>query len=506
MSIDQRDLYELVLNGEQELADQYDSLPPATSDIEIEVSGEEAQGGMMLDYSDQAIYLDPSFTYMNEEKIREMTEFGIKHLRWHPNHGLGFRTSKFQRRNIYGTKPVSDYEPVIMGEKTGAETEQAVHDIYTSAVQHFKQLFDTEFKPPRLVIDNDVKEYSDVRDEMVQVGYEVDAENNQIVLNNDITGDLHPQLLNEDFRYMIKRYHDLSAEQAVRQRVVPYAESLRPEADLQVEDVIFKELDGSTIGAYNPDQQRMKIDYSLLPNFNPFTGRFQNGDGESTLLHEGIHDLDFSVNQLSRDYLNAVSDTETDDPRNAVLEAPTTFEVFMAGWNNRPAAIEAFEKPLENREFFRDYPFEDMTSSEKDSISYPYNMGLITSLSIHKTMIEEHGVRQGTEITRDILYGNAWDLEHMGRSLESAFERRDVPNIPRHRRETSEIAEEGENKVIEEAERLIEELDEESLNELVRGRELVHEYEQRNTFSNPPETLDELDSIVYQLSRENERL
>lgn len=506
MSVDQRDLYEIVLEGEQELSDSYDSLPPATSDIHIEVSGEEAQGGVMIDYSEQAIYLDPSITYMNRERVETMTEFGIKHLRWHPNHGLAFRTPRFERRNFYGSESVSEYQPVIMGEEIDSEPEQAVHDIYRGAVQQFKNLFDTDFAPPDLIIDEDVMERSEVRDEMVPVGYEIDAENNQVVLNSEIIDDLHPQLLNEDFRYMIKRYHDLSAEQAVRQRVIPYAESLRPEAELQVGDVIFKDLDGSTIGAYNPEQQRMKIDYSLLPGFNPVTGRFTEGDGESTLLHEGVHDLDFSVNQLSRDYLSSVSDTDTDDPRNAVLEAPTTFEVFMAGWDNRPAAIEAFRDPLSNREFFRDYPAREMTSSENDSIAYPYNMGLITSLSIHEAMINDHGLEEGTDRTRDILYGNAWDLEHMGRALESAFERRDVPNIPLHRREVTEIVDEGEERMLEEAERLIEEIDGDSIDELVRGRELVHEYEQRNSFSNPPEMLDDLDRIVFQLSRRDERL
>ncbi len=506
MVMDNRDLYEIVLNKEDELAEQYDSLPPATSDIDVEVSGEKARGGVMLDHSDHTIYLDPSVTYMRTDHVEELADFGIKHLSWHPNHALGFRTERFNQRNFYGTDSVSEYQPMIMGEPVEASTEEAVRDIYSNAVDQFKHLFETDFETPMLRITDDVSEYSEWFDDEQQVGYEIDVENDMILLNQEIVGDLHPQLLNEDFRHMIKRYHDLSAEQAVENRFVPYVENLRPDGELEVEDVVFKDLSDNTRGAYNPGQQRMKLDYSLLPQFNPKTGRFEHPKGESTLLHEEVHDLDFTVNQNSRNYLNAVSETDTDDPRNAVLEAPTTFEVFMAGWNRRPEAVEAFKEPLENREFFRDYPATDMTSSDSKSIAYPYNMGLITALTLHETMMDQHGLEEGTETTRDILYGNAWDLEHMGRALESAFEQKEIPNIPRHLRETKEIADEGEEALLNEANRMLEETSSWDLEEAVRGRELVHAYERKHGFSDPPETMDELDRLVYQMERDSERL
>ncbi len=506
MVLEERDLYEIVLSKEDELAEQYDSMPPATSDIDVEISGEKARGGVMLDHSDLTIYLDPSVTYMKSDHVEDLAEFGIKHLSWHPNHALGFRTEKFSQRNFYGTETVGEYEPAIMGETVEASPEEAVRDIYSNAVDQFKHLFNTDFETPMLRITEDVSEYSEWFDDYQQVGYEIDVENDMILLNEEIVDDLHPHLLNEDFRYMIKRYHDLSAQQAVEKRFVPYVENLRPNGSVEVEDVVFKDLSDSTRGAYNPSQQRMKLDYSLLPQFNPKTGRFENPKGESTLLHEEIHDLDFSVNQSSRDYLSAVSETDTDDPRNAVLEAPTTFEVFMAGWNRRPEAVEAFKDPLDNRDFFRDYPATDMTNSDSKSIAYPYNMGLITALTLHESMMAKQGVEEGTETTRDILYSNKWDLEHMGRALESAFEERDVPNIPLHRRETHEIGEQGEEAVLEEAERLLENASDWTLEEVVRGREVIHEYKKRNGFDDPPETMDELDRIVYQMERDSEQL
>ncbi|MEF8880554.1 MAG: hypothetical protein V5A72_01850, partial [Candidatus Nanohaloarchaea archaeon] len=299
------------------------------------------------------------------------------------------------------------------------------------------------------------------------------------LLNNEIVGDLHPHLLNEYFRHMMKRYHDLSAEKGVRDRVIPYVETLRPEAELQVEDVVFDELSNSTIGRYNNKQERMILDYSLLSEFNPETGRFGSSQGTSTMVHEQVHDLDFSMNESSRNYLSAISGVDTDNPRNAVLEAPTTFEVFMAGWNTRPEAVEAFQNPMENREFFRDYPAEDMESSSRESIAYPYNMGLITSLSIHKEMMDQYGVVKGTEKTRDILYSNAWDLKDMGRALESSFEQRDVPNIPVQRRKAVEIANEGEEAILEEANHIMSKLEEVDLDEVVLGEELKHEYDER---------------------------
>lgn len=506
MALEDHDLYDIVFSKEEDLEEEYDSLPPATSDVDVEVSAEEARGGMVLDYSEHKIYIDPSVTHMGSDNFERIADLGIKHLNWHPNHGRGFRPDKLNRRSFYSTDQVSEYQPVVMGEEVEADTEQAVRDIYRNAVDQFKDIFDTEFSEPRILIEDDIQEYSEWFDEERQVGYEINQENDTIRLNEEIVGDLHPDLLNEDFRHMMKRYHDLSAEDAVRNRFVPYVENLRADSDLQVKDVVFKQLSNSTLGVYNPEQQRMKLDISLLPEFNPKTGRFESSKGESTLLHEEIHDLDFTVNQNSRNYLSAVSGTDTDDPRNAVLEAPTTFEVFMAGWENRPEAIEAFKEPLENLEFFRDYPAEDMTSSTSDSIAYPYNMGLITALSIHEIMMERRGVEDGTRTTRDILYGNAWDLKHMGRALETAFEERDVPNVPKHRREAQEIAELGEESIIQEADRMVNELDNWGMDEVVRGSELLHEYEERHSFAEAPELIKDLDRIVYQLKRESEKL
>ncbi|MFB6241229.1 MAG: hypothetical protein ABEJ36_00305, partial [Candidatus Nanosalina sp.] len=104
--------------------------------------------------------------------------------------------------------------------------------------------------------------------------------------------------------------------------------------------------------------------------------------------------------------------------------------------------------------------------------------------------------------TRDILYGNAWDLERMETALESAFESRDVPNIPRHNREVHQVLHQGEpRKPEEEAERLFQELREvdetrELLEKTVRGHALVNGYERIYGFSNPPEPLWDLDSEV----------
>jgi len=505
MSMESSDLYEMVIEAEQELSHQYDSLPAPTSDAEIELSAR-ANGGIMLDHEEQAVYIDPTVTYIGDDKVKELTEFGVKHLKWHPNHGLRFRNKEFNQRNFYGNDQVSEHQPVINGEEIDTNTEGAARDLYRSAVNHFQDLFETDFREPSLHIIDDIQEYSEWFDANVQVGYEIDHENDRIFLNSEIVGDLHPQLLNEDFRHMLKRYHDLSAEETVRDRVIPYVENLRPDGELQVEDVVFKELSDNTIGAYNNEQQRMKLDYSLLPLFNPRTGLFEGSKGSSTMLHEGVHDLDFSVNENSRNYLSAIADVDTKDPRNAVLEAPTTFEVYMAGWNTRPNAVEAFKNPLSNRDFFRDYPAEDMQSSSNDSIAYPYNMGLITALSIHQSMMGQKGVEEGTETTRDILYGNAWDLKHMGLALESSFEQLGMPNIPKHRREVTEIAEKGSEALMEEAERLIDEVNQDNLEATVRGREVVHEYEALEGFGNPPEVMDDLDRLVYQVERQSEEL
>jgi len=127
------------------------------------------------------------------------------------------------------------------------------------------------------------------------------------------------------------------------------------------------------------------------------------------------------------------------DPRNAVFEAPTTFEVYMAGWETRENSILAFEDPLVNHDFFNGYPALDVEEAKPGTIQDPYNMGLVTSLSVHDTLVDIHGFEQGTRKTREILYKNSWDLEEMGRVLEATMDQRDKPNIPRHKRKIQEL-------------------------------------------------------------------
>jgi hypothetical protein len=139
-------------------------------------------------------------------------------------------------------------------------------------------------------------------------------------------------------------------------------------------------------------------------------------------------------------------------------------------------------------------------------------MGIFTALSIHESMMDEHGVEEGTEATRDILYSNSWDLNTMEQVMESFFDAREVPNVPRHMRETHEILEgETENSAEEEAERLFRQLretgdEDELLEKTVRGKALVDTYEDVHGFSNPPDVLRDLDEEVINQRFELERL
>lgn len=497
-----RELYDMLFTEEDRLTDQYDCLPESTRDIGISVRADAPMSESMVDYNRAGIYLSPEVTLRNDEEVMEILAHGVKHLKWHPNQGLGFRTDRYDRRTFTGADDVEDMSPEVLGEEAEADVRGTVDRIYREAVDAFKITHETDFSAPRLVTDNSVVEedISEVEhpETLDQVGYFIDHRNDQIVLNSEILGEMKPELLNQDMQYMLKRYHDLALEQKVREDVIPYVEQLGPEAELNVENVVFRDLEDAT-ASYNPEKQCMNVDYSRLKDFDPETGEFRSGfrglPGAAVLLHEEVHDRDFSVNPDSRTYLDALPNVERSDPRNAVLEAPTTFEVMMAGWETRPYALQAFKNPVENISFFRSYPAEGGEDPDSNELIYPYNMGLFTALSIHEEMIEQEGLEEGTRTTRDILYGNDWDLEQMQNVLERSFDGRDVPNVPRHRRNAVEAVENG--RVDEEASEILEILEEadeqEAFNEAtVRGNELVHEYKERHSNTGPATTIWEL--------------
>lgn len=477
------DLYSVLYSQEKLNSQDYDAMPPVTSDIDIQYSQDMASGEAKVDHSDQAIYLDPSLRNQWDE-IRDLTGYGIRHLRWHPNHGLAGRTERFDTRS-FSDESMRDYRVEIHGEEVDADPEEAARMLYQGAADDFGFMLQTDFRVPDLVLEESVMDSGD------PVGYSIDHEADLIALNTEMLADMNPDLLEEDFRYMLKRYHDLSLEETVRKEVVPYIEGLRDEAEMQVETVIFDDLEEG-VGSYDPEMDVMRVDYSKLREFDPVTGSFEPGEGltgSGILVHEGTHDLDFTSNQSSLEYLKRISDADIDDPRNAVLEAPTTFEVLMAGQEVRTQVLEAFENPGENLKFFARYPPES-DGSISDSINDPYNMGLFTALSIHTEMMERHGVEKGTRYTRDVLYGNNWDLDDMMEVMETTYGMRDVANVPYHIREVGEILDEGVDAAAEEAERLS---DVETEEEALRARILITEFEDRQGFGNAPDALDELD-------------
>ncbi|MFB6241231.1 MAG: hypothetical protein ABEJ36_00315 [Candidatus Nanosalina sp.] len=120
-------------------------------------------GEMMVNYSDHNIHIDPRMRYSRRGEVKEMVEYGLRHLNWHPNHGLGFRTDRFDTRSFYGTFGVEDHRPEFMDHRidvTGndLDAEAAVRDIYRNAVRDFKDIFDTDFRAPSLVFQDSVVE------------------------------------------------------------------------------------------------------------------------------------------------------------------------------------------------------------------------------------------------------------------------------------------------------------------------------------------------------------
>jgi len=420
---------------------------------------------------------------------------------------------------------LEEYQPHVRGKTFESDSiESKISFIYQEAVEDFKNIFDTEFRPPNLGFEQPVIEtyegksfepgVENYETEKQEVGYSIEDETNDIILNKEILGELHPDLLMQDFRYILKRYHDISLQKSFEKDVIPYVKSLQEENELSVESIYFTDIEDGQAD-YNNDKQRIRVDYPRLKNFNPETGKFESNQslpGVSIKLHELVHDLDFTNNQHTRNYSLALDDIDTMDPRNAVLEAPTTFEVYMAGWETRENALAAFKDPLLNHDFFDDYPALDVEEGESGTIQDPYNMGLITSLSLHDAMIGIHGVEEGTKKTRNILYKNFWDLQKMGRVLEAATEQRDVPNIPRHKREMQEIAR-SENVgeiAAKQAKDILDGLGStEEPRELLwlntQGSDLIKAYEKKNSFADAPGPLEDLDRKLVDLKQESEK-
>lgn len=479
-----------------DVSKSYDCIPDDINDIFVSIRAEGAENENLINYDKRNIHLAPEINNKSAYELGGILSHGIKHLNWHPEQNKDTRKFEHKLATFSSIETVEDEAVEAFGQEVETDNIGTVNQIYREALESFKSRYETDFRPPRLVFDEEVSEgEKGIFGE--QVGYFIDHENDQIILNNEIVEDLHPSLLQQDLEYMLKRYHDLSLEQKVREDVIPYVESLRSFTELNVQEVLFTELEDSQ-GAYNPDLEVMKVDSSRLKDFDPVTGQFRSGfgglPGSVILLHEEVHDRDFAVNPDSHKYLKSLPRLEINDPRNAVLEAPTTFEVMMAGWNVRNEAIDAFKNPLENLSFFRNYPAKGGEEAEEDEIIYPYNLGLFTALSIHNTMMEDRGVDEGTRVTRDILYGNDWDLNQMQNVLEETFGNRDVPNIPRHRRHATEIIQEERydeeaSKII----RMLEEADEDDEMDLaVLGNELVREYRRNeDTFSTAVEDLDD---------------
>lgn len=502
LRLDKENIYELLYHQEKATSNKHDSLPPTTSDTDINITSQ-VNNDMSINYGKNKVSLDPEMLNHSLEEIEEMMGYAMKHLRWHPNHGLGFHTNKFNSAGFSQTKGLENYTITLNDNEVQTPNPKAsVRDIYHNAIEEFSYIFETDFEAPQLIFDDSVIEKNLEKidkdpEDVAEVGYNINPENNEIVLNNGIITDMHPNLLNNDFRYMLKRYHDLSLEQTVREKVIPYVEKLRPDTDLELRNAVFADKDQGE-GSYSPENGRLEIDYSNLKSFNPKTGIFEPDleglPGSAILLHEEIHDLDFSVNEFSRKYLNSVYNTDdVKDPRNAVLEAPTTFEVLMAGWNTREKALNAFNQPTNHTNFFRSYPAQEFENNGQ-GLTDPYNMGLFTALSIHNDMMNNHGLEEGTRKTRDILYDNKWDLSDMEQMLEESFDSRNVPNIPRHRREVIDIIENGDPAT--EAEKLLEKVENGDEDAQARGLELTHEYQERHGLEDAPEPIFELGATV----------
>lgn len=500
-----KELYEILYDEEEKVSEEYSCLPGPTLDLEINVSSESDTGLMALNHLDYSLYTDHSILRKPESDIRQLCRYGLVHARWHPNHGLGYRPEQVSSRAMTHGEGLSEFELFFRGRRAEVEDNAPkVRSIYQEAVEDFQTIFETDFEPPELIIEEPVTEERD--SDQSEVGYRIDGLNDRIILNEEILDELQPELLNEDFRYMLKRYHDFSLQRSLENRGFPYVKSLRDQNDLCVENVYFANLEDGAAD-FNEERQRIRVDLSRISDFNPETGFFQSGSGSlpgiTLKLHELVHDLDFTNNPETRNYSSAIGSTDIRDPRNAVLEAPTTFEVYIAGWKVRTDAVEAFKNPLENRGFFEGYPVSSIEKGEKGTIQDPYNMGLFTALTVHSRMMDLHGVEEGTDKTRDILFKNSWDLEEMERVLEGGMEYRDVPNIPRQKKIAHQAleSENMEETVDEEAQRILEDIDQaDNMDQLVeltlQGTELVEKYEQERGFYNPPDALWELDAEV----------
>lgn len=419
----------IIYGEDEDLTHQYEVLPDINTDLQVEVSPEMPGNTAELDYDLLTLKMDPSMKHESEEELAKYMRQAVTHLHWAPNQCLPFRTEKFNSRAITTNKSLEEFNPRVHGFED-VETEnldKAVRSIYREAGDSFQTIFG-ETEIPRLIIDDNLIEETEVetgngkRTERHNVGFYIDEPNNNIIVNRDIVPELNPDLLDEDFRYMIKRYHDLSLESSVEDRVAPWVERLRPENELSYSHVYFDNLDKG-VGKYNHSSGLIRVDESKIKDFNPITGLFENGNslsGESIKLHELVHDLDFSNNPETVEYSKTKGDTDIRDPRNSVIEAPTTFEEFLLGWEKRNAAIQAFEDPENNADFFEGYPISELDGAgEPGTIQDPYNMGLFTALNIHEAFMNDFGAREGTLMTRDLLYNNSWSLEDMEETLEN---------------------------------------------------------------------------------------
>lgn len=297
---------------------------------------------------------------------------------------------------------------------------------YQQAVEEYRRGLENElegeYELPGLVLSDSEEEF--------------DLETNIILLRpGELSRQSLPELA-EDLGNRLSEIHSVRFHsEALTRRsesAVQWLEDIYS-TSLEFNGAYFRDLPGKTLAKSRWSDREFRIDTDYMSQFDPHRERFETdnpvqsieeqverlntlleeGRDEleprvskvaSTPLHEARHWLSYELQPENLEYKKNRPEIEEisgekrswgKDVTVAPLEAETTFDQFLYGYNGkkrRKQPLKAFHSPEESPEFFQNH--DNLTEApEKNQITSPYNLGLFLALA------EYHRARQDREDT-----------------------------------------------------------------------------------------------------------
>lgn len=234
------------------------------------------------------------------------------------------------------------------------------------------------------------------------------------------------------------------------------------DTDIDFGGAYFRDLPGNTLAKSKRSERRFRIDTGYMENFDWEEKRFERDEPVSSIdeqvkrintlleegreqleprvskvastpLHEVRHWLSYELNSENLEFKNNREDIEElsgqdrswgKDITVAPLEAETTFDQFLYGYNGmkrRKQPLKAFHDPLENTDFFEG--FDELSSEhEKTGVRSPYNLGLFLGLAEYHRQRQNKPDEEALMDAREHTVELTADLEGLEQELKDYLE------------------------------------------------------------------------------------